>query len=214
MGEVGFQKLKDNVAVPVPKIVGLPLNQKKEKALGQIRVATLEEDIRLMANTLLPILNGENLPARAYQAFKKHDSKFKAQKRRGKEVTLQTDENQGWVKGATLERRFGIWKRDEEMQEKSRAVGIVKNDNDSSKANVSFLDARRAYEIAETRYGEKGRRFLDGLKESGQVKEASQRAGISRQMGHKHLIEIRKISPTKKKIALPVYTLGSFFPLL
>jgi hypothetical protein len=63
----------------------------------------------------------------------------------------------------------------------------------------SYFDAGRAYKIAVERYGQKGQQFLDTLKDTENIKEASARAGISRQMGHRYLIEIRKeLNRTKK----------------
>jgi len=56
----------------------------------------------------------------------------------------------------------------------------------------------KAYEILINRYGEKANRFIDAMRKDKTLEEASNEAGISRQMGNRYRREIIKVLlPTK-----------------
>jgi hypothetical protein len=98
----------------------------------------------------------------------------------------------------TLRNHFEEWKA------KKRSGITLSLDEVKVKEEVlptweSLADLKKAYEVAFERYGQKGRKFLDTLKNTENITEASASVGISRQMGHKYLIEIRKkLTLTKK----------------
>lgn len=164
----------------LPPEVGFPVNDKPPwdaflpyrfwKSLGYVLVK------------YLPLLEGK--PDQAVsQAKKNHWEKWEAQKRTGEDVPLEEAEK-------TTLRRSGsrVWRKKGERIEP-----------EADRQNISHLDVTRAYQILEKRYGKKGRIFLDGLKETGRVTEASKRAGISRQMGHRYLLVIRWALSQRKK---------------
>ena len=81
-------------------------------------------------------------------------------------------------------------------------------DSVTDKEKLSSFGLKQAYQAIEERYGEKARRFLNALTETGwreriNVAEASKVAGISRKTGDKYLrklkFELEKKLPARKK---------------
>jgi hypothetical protein len=66
----------------------------------------------------------------------------------------------------------------------------------------SVLDDRiasdRAYRTAQKKWGAKGTRFVNALCQGLNITDAAKKAGVSRKIGHKYLIEIRKVLSPKK----------------
>src|SRR5215813_298020 len=177
MGEAGFNKLKGRFAVPVPRVTKLPLSQKNEKVLDRIRVATLEEDIAQMARSILPVLNGEEIPERAYQSVRSED-KLIAQKQARKEVSSNDPSADESLDRYMIERRLGVWKQDEGRLETLEDMGLVKPEDQPAiislplrRACRTVIDRRRT-----KRTKEAARVFLDELKDHGNKADATRAA--------------------------------------
>lgn len=63
---------------------------------------------------------------------------------------------------------------------------------------VVRIDYYHAYHIAKKRWGKKGQIFLDKLSQGATVTNASQEAGVTRQMGHRYLKELKRALSPKK----------------
>jgi hypothetical protein len=153
-----------------PLAQALPVDPEVWKQWEMVNGAMESQDSKMMQEYYLPARQGQKISERARQALKDYFESWKAKKRAAKMVPLHD---------ARKEAVLPPW--------------------ETARKSVSYLDAKRAYQIASERYKEKGPRFLNALKETGDVKEASRRAGISRQMGHRYLVEIRKELCHQKK---------------
>jgi hypothetical protein len=58
--------------------------------------------------------------------------------------------------------------------------------------------AKRAERMAQKRWGARGRAFIEALKRNATVAEASEVAGVSRQMGHKYLSKLKSALKTRE----------------
>jgi hypothetical protein len=263
IGAAGFKSLKDNFAVPIPQIVGLPLDQKKETALEQFRVAFLEKDIAHMARLILPILDGEKLPGKAYQALRTEDDKIRALKRNPiKDFELkrilenysraiekdahmegivhealeqrkfskgETDifirkikeaKNKKWLsdvieriiqeaqKRSTkegndstesldrvlIERRFGVWKKEEERHETLEEMGLLKPEEQQRPTSLALPRAiKLVIERRRTKRTQEATRvFLEELKDHGNVPQATKAAKLTRPTRNQILLELRR----------------------
>jgi hypothetical protein len=153
-----------------PLAEALPVELALWKKWERVNGAMERKDFALMQEYFLPALQGKKISERARQTLRDHFEAQRAKKRMAETLSLD---------GAEKDAILPPW--------------------ETSSGNISYLDARKAYKIVRERYGQKGHQFLDALKETGNVKEASASAGISRQMGHRYLVEIRKkLTPTKK----------------
>ena len=268
MGETG------RFEVPVPRITKLPLSQEKEKALDRVRVATLGEDIVHMAKCILPILNGEKLPGKAYQAFRVEDDKIRALKRnpikdfelkrilenysrasekdthmerveealkrRGfskqeidislqkvkgaktqkqlndvierivQEAQKRTAKEENYSAGSLdrfiIERRFGVWKKDEERLEILEEMGLLKSEEQQRPISLSLHRAiKKVIERRRTkRTQETAQTFFEQLKAHGDIAQASKVAKLNRPTRNKILLELRRelgapVLPPRKK---------------
>jgi len=190
MGAAGFKDLKDNFAVPIPQIVGLPLDQKKEMALAQFRVAFIEADIAHMANLILPILNGEKLPAKAYQSLRNDDKKVQAQKRTAKEENYGTES----LDRVLIERRFGVYKKDEDRLEALEEMGLRKPEEGNPPILLALRRAiKKVIEKRRTkRTQEVTRVFLKELYDHANLADATKAAKLTRPTRKQILLELRR----------------------
>jgi hypothetical protein len=84
------------------------------------------------------------------------------------------------------------WDRRRALKRTGATVGLEHTDARALSTLHDFasrggLDAIDLYRIAERRWGMRGMRFLNALKQDMSVEEASRAAGISRKTGHKYL---------------------------
>jgi|SRR5262245_47504617 len=168
IGEEWFNNLKNKFAVPGPQIIGLPLDQKQETMLEELKGVLFGEDIAHMARLILPILNGEELPETVYQGLRAEDNK----KRWRRALT------EGRDKDIELETMGVISPPEESLGEREQGA--------------------QAYDYAKACWGDQGLRYLDTLiATEGNVAGASKAAGVSRVTGHKWRTELRNFISQK-----------------
>jgi hypothetical protein len=155
-----------------------------DKLLPQLAI----EEMKCLMREVWPLLPSqvEKLSERARQKWRDYFHSWSMQKRTGEEVSL----NEADRILLSLERSSSrVWRQKGERLEENRG-----------RDNISYLDIKRAFLQVKERHGEKGERFLKALPETGfNITKASKIAGISRQMGHRYLLEIRNRFGHKKK---------------
>jgi hypothetical protein len=114
----------------------------------------------------LPLLEGkaEQLPERVRQALREYWRKWKTQKRRGTDISL------------------------EEEEPATDAAPV-----DALAEAEARLALKEVIKRAEERWGIGARRFVEAFCETGNVAAASEAASISRPTGHKYLRELRRV---------------------
>jgi hypothetical protein len=134
-----------------------------------------QRELSASLSVMLPLLRGdaEKLPEPVRQSLREEFRKWKAAKRNAREESIyqegQTDEG-----GRPLVER------------------IAGHHPDPEECAISNLEAASMMTLAEKRYGEKGRLFLQALSEDLTFAEAATLAEISRQTAHKYVRELRR----------------------
>src|SRR5262249_2883955 len=151
------------------------LPRERSASLRRLNVMFALDDIEAMWQDILTCLQGEmeKVPGKAYQDVRAADEKWKAQKRTGKTVS-------------------GDWKHQEPIDPESIFwPGLSRTGVEDQAIHNLYL--MRLYEQVRKRWGERGRLFLEALRDGKTIEEASTDAGVSRQTGSKYIKEIQKL---------------------
>ena len=187
------------VALPDPSSLDLPTANLQQVDAFCLKVLKKHTEISL--RDLLPVLSGDlerEAPEYARQKLRNHYRK--RDRRLSKQVKGDVEELEGAGKlsrdGQTVKRL----PRDNHMEGIERTFEALFQD--SYERINDILDGRRALEIIR-RLPENRRRFFHTLAETDDITKASGSGPVSRQMGHRYRLEMRRKltqgTPQKKK---------------
>jgi len=168
-----YREIYDRVAesLGLPKKIELPKGGDHRLVLDTLK----RHEVSASLSLILPLLRGdaEKLPQPVRQALREEFRKWKAAKRDASEVSI-------YEEGETDESGRPLVER------------IPGHDPDPEESAISNLEAASMMTLAEKRYGEEGRLFLQALSENMTFAEAATLAGISQQTAHKYVRELRR----------------------
>jgi hypothetical protein len=168
-----YREIYDRVAesLGLPEKIDLP-----QVGHHRLVLETLQRhEVSASLSLILPLFRGdaEKLPQPVRQALREEFRKWKADKRDASEVST-------YEEGETDESGRPLVER------------IPGHYPDPEESAISNLEAASMMTLAEKRYGEKGRLFLQALSEDMTFAEAATLAGISRQTAHRYVRELRR----------------------
>jgi hypothetical protein len=155
---------------PIPPVLwDLVPDLKQTERWSSLRTRLLYEEVLPALEIFLPLLQGkaEQLPKSVYQALRDHWGKWKAQKRAGAEDSLSLDD---------------VLAKAEGVSDQQLAANVESN-----------LVVEKVAKMAEDRWGDQGRRFVEALIETGNMAEACREASISRPTGYKYREELKNL---------------------
>jgi hypothetical protein len=129
-----------------------------------------ESEVKASLALFLPLLSGEleNLREPVRQSLREHFRKWNAAKRTASEIPL--------------------------FEEHGKGKPLIVNRPGPEETAIAQVDALSFMKIAEEKWGEKGRAFVQALSEGRNMTQAAEAASVSRPTGHKYIRELRRLA--------------------